>query len=230
MALRREIKYVVPVWTAHSIEQKLDRVLARDSHGMDGVYTVRSLYFDTVDNMDFWDKIAGTEQRKKIRLRIYDTDGSLCKLESKQKYGDLQKKDSFIIDRSDAYRLSCGEIGVLRDYFADSTASVDLYAAMSRDCYRPSVQIEYDRIAYQYSLYDTRITLDWNVRASEADRNIFSPDIMFMPLMPEQVILEVKYNEKIMGFITDILESFDLTQESYSKYCFGRRVYYDFIR
>ncbi len=227
--MRREIKYVVPMQTIYAMKQRLDCLLEKDSHCMNGAYTIRSLYFDTIDNIDFWGKIAGLEQRKKIRLRIYDQDVSLCKLEVKQKYGELQKKESFVIDAQDVYRLSRGETDVLKKYFEDIPASADLYAVMSRDCYRPVLQIEYDRVAYQYPLYDTRITLDMNIRASESNMDLFASDIIFAPVMPDQAVLEVKYNEKMLGFISDVLGQFDLTQESYSKYCSGRRSYYDFI-
>ncbi len=197
---------------------------------MHSAYTVRSLYFDTVDNTDYWDKIAGIERRKKIRLRIYNQDCSLCKLEVKQKFGELQNKESFIVDSGDAHRLSLGETSVLKKYFREVPFSVDLYAAISLHCYRPAAQIEYDRTAWQYPLYDTRITLDRNVRASESNMDIFAPDIIFTPVLQEQAILEVKYNEKMTGFISDVLGQFQLTQESYSKYCAGRQRYYDFMR
>ena len=229
MALRKEIKYVVPIATAFAVRESLDKLLERDPHGTDGAYTIRSLYFDTIDNSDFWEKIAGVEIRKKIRLRIYDGNAALCKLETKQKYGELQDKESFVIQTDHARALSRGEIGVLRNYFQEIPYSIDLYAIMSRNCYRPVVQIEYDRYAYQYPMYDTRITLDMNVRSSESNMDIFTQEDCFIPIMPDQVVLEVKYNEKIMGFISNMLGQFDLIQESYSKYCSGRRVYYDFM-
>lgn len=230
MALRKEIKYIVPLQTAYAIEQKLDRLLARDAHCIDSAYTIRSLYFDTVNNTDYWDKIAGIERRKKLRLRIYNQDGSLCKLEVKQKTGELQNKESFIVDSGDAHQLSLGETDILKKYFKEVPFSVTLYAAMSRDCYRPAVQIEYDRTAWQYPLYDTRITLDRNVRASESNMDIFASDLICTPVLQGQAILEVKYNEKMTGFISDVLGQFQLTQESYSKYCAGRQSYYDFIQ
>ena len=230
MALRKEIKYIVPLQTAYAIEQKLDRLLARDAHCIDSAYTIRSLYFDTVDNTDYWDKIAGIERRKKLRLRIYNQDCSLCKLEVKQKTGELQDKESFIVDSGDAHQLSFGETDVLKKYFKEVPFSITLYAAMSWDCYWPAVQIEYDRTAWQYPLYDTRITLDRNVRASESNMDIFASDLICTPVLQGQAILEVKYNEKMTGFISDVLGQFQLTQESYSKYCAGRQSYYDFIQ
>ena len=85
LTLRKEIKYVVPLEKALRIRDCLDRLLARDSHCAGGAYSVRSLYFESLNNMDFADKLSGVEIRKKVRARIYDGDGSLCKLELKEK-------------------------------------------------------------------------------------------------------------------------------------------------
>lgn len=229
ITLRKEIKYVVPIKKALAIKSHLDNLLQRDAYCVNGAYSVRSLYFESIDDIDFSEKIAGINVRKKVRARIYNQDASLCKLELKQKYGDLQQKDSFIISAGDVKELSRGNISVLKNYFQDTKISLKAYTIMSQGCYRPVVQIEYERFAYRYPMYDTRVTLDMNIRSSETNMDIFSPDINYTSLMPGKVVLEVKYNEKIMGFISDTLSQFALTQESYSKYCSGRKVYCDFI-
>ena len=84
--------------------------------------------------------------------------------------------------------------------------------------------IEYDRLAYQYPLYDTRVTLDMGIRSTEANLNIFSSEVNYTPIMCETAVLEIKYSGKCMGFLKDALGQFDLTQNSYSKYCSGRKV------
>lgn len=228
-AFRNEIKYVVPIEKAVYIREHFDNLLERDGYCVNGAYSVRSVYFEAIDGRDFFDKLAGVNIRKKVRLRIYNNDKALCKLEIKQKYGELQRKDSMIIDSGDVNELLDGKFDVLKKYFNDTETSVKAYGLMVQGCYRPVVQIEYDRLAYKYPMYDTRITLDMDIRSSETNMNIFSRKINLTPIMPESVVLEVKFNKKIMGFISDMLEQFGLTQESYSKYCFGRQVYYNSI-
>lgn len=227
-SFRKEIKYVIPLEMALSVKSRLDNILSRDAYCAEGFYSVRSLYFDSVNNIDFSEKVAGIDVRKKIRLRIYNNDASLCKLEIKQKNGDLQHKRSFIISADDAKELSLGNYNVLKNYFNNARTSIEAYAIMVQGCYRPVVQIEYDRIAYKYPMYDTRVTLDMNICSSETNMNLFSPDISYTPVTCEDVVLEIKYSGKLMGFISDMLGGFDMTQESYSKYCSGRRVYCDF--
>lgn len=227
--LRKEIKYVLPYRQAISAQNRLDKLLPRDEHCIGHAYSVRSLYFESINNTDFSDKVAGVEIRKKIRLRIYDGDSSLCKLEIKQKTGDWQQKQSLTISKEDAVELTHGNYGILRKYFPNSETSLKAYSIMSEGYYRPVVQIEYDRIAYHYPLYDTRITLDMNIRTSESNMDIFAPRIAYTPVMPEYVVLEIKYSGKLMGFISNMFSQYCLTQNSYSKYCSCRKVYYDFL-
>ena len=228
VSLRKEIKYIVPLNKALALKSGLDNFLPRDDYCLDGAYSVRSLYFDSINNLDYSEKLAGIDIRKKIRARIYNGDSSLCKLEIKQKNDIWQQKHSFIIAENDVRELSSGNYSVLKSYFHDVETSVKAYSIMLQGRYKPVVQIEYDRIAYKYPMYDTRITLDMNVRASESNMDIFASAVNYIPVMCENVVLEIKYSGKLMGFISDMLGKFNLTQSSYSKYCMGRRIYYDF--
>lgn len=225
---RKEIKYALSATQAVSIQNQLDHLLLRDSYCSDASYSVRSLYFDSIDNIDLTEKFSGIYNRKKIRLRIYNGDSSLCKLEIKQKTGDWQHKQSCIISAADAKELAQGNYPILEGYFHDHSTALKAYGIMVQGRYRPVVQIEYDRIAYRYPMYDTRVTLDKNIRTSETNMDIFSSDISYLPVTCDQIILEIKYSGKLMAFISDALSQYGLTQNSYSKYCSGRPVYYDF--
>ena len=46
---------------------------------------------------------------------------------------------------------------------------------MALNLYRPAVIIEYDRLAFTYDLFSTRITLDSNVRSSELVLDLYQP-------------------------------------------------------
>lgn len=223
--LRKEIKYVIPLYKALLIRNCLDSLLVRDDYCADGAYSVRSLYFESVNNIDFAEKLAGTGNRKKVRIRIYNGDASLCKLELKEKKGDLQHKQSVLLLRDDVEEISRGNYSVLKSYFDNTKTSVKAYSIMEQGHYRPVTLIEYDRLAYKYPMYDTRITLDMNVRSSESNTDIFASHIHYTPILYEDVVLEIKYSGKLMGFLSAALAGFDLTQSAYSKYCAGRKVY-----
>jgi VTC domain. len=226
--LRKEIKYRIPLNKALIIKNCLDKLLQRDAHGVGGIYSVRSLYFDSINNKDFSEKLSGTENRKKVRIRIYNGDSSPCKLELKRKKGEYQCKQSLLISELDAKAIMQGNFDILKKYFIYSETSVNIYKIMEVGGYRPVALIEYDRTAYKHSLYDTRITLDMNIRSSESNFDLFSSKTIYTPTEYENVILEVKYSGKMLRYISDILVQFDLNQYTYSKYCTGRRIYYDF--
>ena len=63
------------------------------------------MYFDTIDDDDFFEKQNGLEVRRKIRLRCYDPDSTYAVLEMKQKQGVSQRKRSLRMSRDDARRL-----------------------------------------------------------------------------------------------------------------------------
>ena len=225
---RKEIKYIVPLAKAILIKNSLNSLLIRDSNCIEGTYSVRSLYFDSVNNIDFTEKIAGVSHRKKIRIRIYDGDSSLCKLEIKEKHDDRQYKQSIEICAADVKALTHGNYSVLTKYFHNTVFGLKMYSIMEQGLYRPVVLVEYDRLAYRYPMYETRITIDSNIRATESNMDIFASEINYNPVLYENVVLEIKYSEKLMGFVSEVLAQFHLTQGTYSKYCSGRGIYYDF--
>ena len=224
---RSEIKYIIPRSLEIPIRKDLNSILTFDKHsGPDG-YTVRSMYFDSLNNIDYSTKSAGTMIRKKIRLRTYG-DSQIVKLELKQKKGNLQHKESLVINRTDAERLISGDCSVLTDYFHTGETAKKLYLAMERGVYRPVNIIEYDRLAFCYPLYDTRITIDRNIRTREFNRDFFNRSLVFSPENTELSVLEVKFNKHLMNFISQVLSKYNLTEQSYSKYYLGRPVFEDF--
>lgn len=224
---RSENKYLLSPIDALALQSKLDRLLTRDTHSGTNGYLVRSLYFDSVNNIDFSTKLAGTELRKKLRLRVYSPGDPTCKLEVKQKNGDLQHKVSLLLTRAEARRLIRGDYSVLTARFGQSENAAYIYKTLALGAYRPVALIEYDRIAYVYPRYDTRITFDLRVRSSEANFDLFDPAACYTPILDGQVILEVKYDRRLMGFISEVLRPYCLTRASVSKYCIGRKIFYD---
>lgn len=85
-------KYSISLETGRQLTVRLSRVFHRDRYGGRNGYLVRSLYFDSIYDDDYFDKINGLEYRKKIRLRIYDPDQDWAKLEVKEKRGSVQVK------------------------------------------------------------------------------------------------------------------------------------------
>ena len=73
--------------------------MERDSNGGEHGYSIRSLYFDDADYTAYEEKMVGTAVRKKYRIRIYNYDDNVIKLECKEKQGSYIYKRSAALSR-----------------------------------------------------------------------------------------------------------------------------------
>ena len=222
--LRTEKKYPLDYLDARKLCGKLNRILQPDPHcaGTDG-YLVRSLYFDSYDNEDYFDKAAGLENRKKIRLRIYSPDDAFAKLEWKQKQGAAQRKRSMTVSRDHAQRMAQGSYSCLLEY--DDPLAKQFYSVMRSRAYLPRSIVEYRRYAFALAANDTRITLDSGLRACEGNADLFSKELPFYypAASPNRVTLEVKYNHFLLSYVKEVLSPYITAETASSKYCASRR-------
>lgn len=197
--MREEKKYALDVAEGAVLRTRLAQVMHADAHNGARGYSIRSLYFDTLDDQDFWDKIEGIELRRKIRLRIYSPADTVAKLEMKQKQGPYQKKRSLAISRADALALCAGDYSPLLRY-SDPFAA-ECYGLMHNRCYRPRTIVEYRRQAFIARENNIRLTFDSDIRATEASMALFAEDLALTPVLdPFSMVLEVKFN----GFLLAI--------------------------
>lgn len=222
--MRNELKYSINYFEYTSITQKLFNVLLEDKNNGEGGYKVRSLYFDSYANTDFYAKLSGFEKRKKIRLRIYHHDDPNVKLEVKRKVGDLQEKKTLIISREDAQSLIDMNYEVLLNY--ESELANEIYNILRVNGLRPVVLIEYRRKAFIHPMNNIRITLDSEIKSNEVSFDFFAEDPVLAPTdYFYQAVLEIKYNNFIFGWISGIFESYNLERESFSKYMMSRGIF-----
>ena len=221
---RHELKYPINFAQYASLDNTLKNVLIQDKHnGLYG-YQVRSLYFDSYENTDFYEKLSGLENRKKIRLRTYSPEAPLVKLEIKIKRNTSQEKQSVIISKEDAEELINLNYDVLKKY--ESEAAAMIYRIMKFNYLRPVVLIEYTRKAFIHPMNDIRLTLDSDIKSSETDFNIFSKDPILAPVEEYYTaLLEVKYNKFIFKWLADLIKPYNVNQESYSKYMVSRGLF-----
>lgn len=96
---REEKKFLIHIEDFLKKSHTLDQLLTQDEHNGVHGYTIRSLYFDTIEDNDFFEKLNGIETRRKIRLRCYDPNGDTAVLEMKQKQGSKQLKRSLCLKK-----------------------------------------------------------------------------------------------------------------------------------
>ena len=220
--MREEKKYALDVAEGAVLRTRLAQVMHADAHNGARGYSIRSLYFDTLDDQDFWDKIEGIELRRKIRLRIYSPADTVAKLEMKQKQGPYQKKRSLAISRADALALCAGDYSPLLRY-SDPFAA-ECYGLMHNRCYRPRTIVEYRRQAFIARENNIRLTFDSDIRATEASMALFAEDLALTPVLdPFSMVLEVKFNGFLLSYIKNLLDTVHRPELSVSKYCLARR-------
>ncbi len=220
---RSEWKYYISLSEYYYLRGLLQNIMTPDPNmGARGEYYIRSLYFDSVDNIDYMNKVAGIENRKKIRLRIYDTDSQKVKLEVKNRYNSYMQKESLSITRDDALRIIDGDFDVLEGFEANVSRKVK--NIMVDNVYTPKVIVDYEREAFIYPEHNVRITFDKNIRAAFSDR-LFDPNLLMTPVITEpMMVLEVKYDQMLPEYIKNAISTARILNSSVSKYCMAREL------
>ncbi len=218
---RQEKKYLMNLPDMQRLAWSLERVLHPDPHNGAQGYHIRSLYFDTMNDDDYENKIDGVFLRRKIRLRIYDPAADFAMLEMKQKEGGYQKKRSLRVSRQDAQTLARGRYDCLLGY--DEPFAVECYGLMNMCCYRPKTIVEYRRKAFIAKENRIRITFDHQIRATETCWDLFSPALNLYPVLDAfNGVLEVKFNGFLLSYIKDLINGANRSELSVSKYCMAR--------
>ena len=220
---RSEWKFYISLSEYYYLKGMLQTVMTPDPNmGEQGQYFIRSLYFDSVDNMDYMTKLSGIENRKKIRLRIYDTNADKVKLEVKNRFNTYMLKESLVISRDEAKEMISGSTDFLNNY--DKKVARKVKNVMDNYMYSPKVIVDYEREAFIYPEHNVRVTFDKNIRAAFSDR-LFDRELGTTPVIREPVmVLEVKYNQVLPQYIKDVISTARLLNSSVSKYCMAREL------
>ena len=167
--LRHELKYEISLFDANIIKNRLSKVLKYDAYARpDGTYSVDTLYFDTPANRALYEKIDGIEPRCKFRIRYYNGDLGFIRLEKKMKIRGRCLKQSVGITYEDARDIIAGK-RVFGHPLTD-----ELYFRQKSEGLRPVKVVSYTRRAFTYPHGNVRITLDYDIQASNPKR-FFAP-------------------------------------------------------
>lgn len=227
--MRYEFKYLVPIEQYEPLKaallpfMKLDKFAQKQPNGL---YTVRSIYFDTPGFDMYRTKIEGLPHRLKVRLRGYNVgdDKSVVFMEIKRKYeGPILK------NRSDA------TFGLVKSLFngADFDACAPFihnpdnarrffYQIHSQNL-QPVVNVIYEREPFLGNTVDIendfRCTFDMHLRSVAYPRvEDLYEEYNVRYAYPGFFILEVKFNRYCPAWVKPIMEDFKLRKEPASKY------------
>jgi len=186
-------------------------------------YQITSIYFD-----DYWDSCLqeatdGVKDRCKYRIRIYDDNFDVIKLEIKYKRDNRIYKLSQRISVEEMRTLLRGECIERKQEVDDVIGRMNI--AIKTKKLEPVVIVEYDRTAFVYETGNVRITLDRNLRYSTNIDDFVSGKKENYRVVPEtNRVIEVKYDELLPGVIARIIENGNMIQTSFSKYSLCRRM------
>ncbi len=218
---RNELKFFINAHQKDIMANKLRKICQRDPFSdADGGYLISSLYFDDYNQSAFFDKLSGIRDRKKFRVRVYNYQSNVIKLERKIKRGNVTEKSHVQISKEEYDSLVGGDASFLKH--KDDVVARDFYLYYRTKNLRPSVVVEYRREAFIYKYGDVRITFDFLLKAGVFQKDLFSNGYMIPAIPRDQIILEVKYTGYFPDVIRNIIQIDNLQWQSNSKYakCF----------
>lgn len=217
---RYELKFLCTQLQLEMLCAQFDVLMEKDPHsGADGLYTVRSLYFDDFENRAMKQKEDGLDERKKYRIRSYlsGTDERF-RLEIKYRSRDKIRKEGCLLTAEEVGTILRGD-PLRAAYDSGRAVLAQFELARERMLLAPAVIVEYDRTPYVYPEGNVRITMDRNICASPDTGAFMQKDIVTVPVLERGVhLLEVKYDEYLPDFIRQALQIVSLDKISFSKY------------
>lgn len=221
MDYRHELKFPVTDTELTIIKYRLMPLMHMDVHQDGSAYTIRSLYFDDLNDSCMRENADGVDNRKKYRIRIYNGSDEVIKLEKKIKRREMTRKLSVPLRREICEEYIQGKMPEF--YEGQSDLEKELLCEAKIHGMHPRSIVEYERTAFVEPKGNVRITFDRNISGSSKVENFFDKDLQVMPLLQQgQHILEVKYDELLPGYIADVLQISTLQQVSFSKYYYSR--------
>ncbi|RVU55717.1 polyphosphate polymerase domain-containing protein [Anaerosphaera multitolerans] len=214
---RHELKHNLNYLDYMVLRKKLISVLPRDKNTKGRrEYKISSLYFDTPKDEALREKINGVNHREKFRIRYYNDDYNLIKLEKKSKINNLTYKESKKICKEEVEKIIKGDVSWMLE--SKDPILIEFYSKYNSKLLRPKTIVQYYREPFVFPAGNVRITFDRDIRRGMRVTDFFSGAPVSIPAGEEEIILEVKYDEFLPGFIRDIVQLGNRQSTACSKY------------
>ncbi len=220
---RHELKYLISAAELPLLKSRIVNLMQPDPHaGANGIYNIRSLYFDDYYNRCFFENATGTEPREKFRIRIYNHSPERILLECKRKEHGKTMKKSCPLSFEQAGELIQGHLLPQSEELPPLLRRF-MWEVQTRGMH-PVVIVEYDRLPFIFKAGNVRVTFDTQISSSSNISDFFSDTIPKRPIMPVgQHLMEVKFDEFLPDFIYRSLNLNRLQQTTFSKYYLCRK-------
>lgn len=217
---RHEWKHEIDPADRLALRARLGAVCQADGHALGGTYQIRSLYFDNLADKALREKIDGINRREKFRIRYYNFDPSLIRLEKKSKLNGLGAKEAAELSAGEAQAIVDGDL----DWMPDSGRPLvrELYRKMTAQGLRPRTIVDYAREPFVYAPGNVRVTLDYDIRTGLGCTDFLNPDCVTVPAGEPVTILEVKWDAFLPDVIRDVVQLDGRRAAAFSKYAHCR--------
>lgn len=225
---RFELKYLLSRDQSEAMVAELKNYMTLDQRGDEyGRYLITSLYFDTADYRAYWDKLEGHRFRRKVRVRVYGrervTPETLCFAEIKQRINKTLQKKRILLPYASAIALC--ELGepVVGESEADQAVIDEILYLRHSLQLQPACIVSYHRLAFESSEHEPglRVTFDSELKCRTHDLTLlsmgFTENQYFLP--PQQSVMEVKANDRVPYWLTQLIGNHRCTLRRVSKYC-----------
>ncbi|NLV78095.1 MAG: polyphosphate polymerase domain-containing protein [Rhodococcus sp.] len=222
---RYEIKYLVDELQVPELREELTARMENDPFSPHGGYPVASLYYDTPDLRFYWEKIEGLKFRRKVRMRLYGapdecTDESSVHVEIKQRVNRVTQKRRIALPYGEARRWLDDRQPITCD--PSQRAFVDEVTTLVGNLdLRPVVTTGYLREAFVGTDADLglRVTIDHRIHGRDRDFRFGADAENRFTIPPKLAVVEIKANERVPYWATDLAARLDMSVIRVSKYC-----------
>lgn len=250
---RFEIKYMIDEAVFEKLMQVMDGYMIADEHGRS---TVCSLYYDTPKHLLIRRSLEHPIYKEKLRLRSYGVaePSDTVFVELKKKFCSVvyKRRIAMTYDKALSYLAGNGQIAgsqvadskiagskiagsqvaesqIAGSQITDSQIASEInYALKIYENLAPAVLLSYEREAfYARNNHEFRVTFDRNILWRDYDLSL-DKGIYGTPILADQkVLMEVKTDGAIPGWMADFLTANKLYKTSFSKYGTAYRAIYD---
>ncbi|MBN1431071.1 MAG: polyphosphate polymerase domain-containing protein [Anaerolineae bacterium] len=224
---RFELKYLVPIKRAERFKHDLDAYLVPDEHGDSrGSYSLSSLYYDGPDYRFYWEKVDGIKFRRKLRIRCYAAsdpldEDTLVFVEIKQRVNRVTQKRRVLLPYRAALKLCNDRCAPEVSDSQDEAVIDEIMGMLWQYNLRPASLVNYTRQALVGTDYDVglRVTFDAALTYRTNQLQLHEDHGSLLLLPPDWMVIEIKVNERIPYWLTELVAVHGLSLVRISKYC-----------
>ncbi len=214
--------------TRTALTRDLRALMRPDAHtDKHGSYLVRSLYFDTLDFRAYHDKMSGSAERHKLRVRVYPDSATFVRFEVKSRYTSFIHKITVDLPISELESVK----SVIYEHalppphlMEDKSVSKEFFRLQKQLNMFPKIMVQYRREAYERNeINRVRVNFDDELMASRYFE-LLGPLIAGRRLQNySRTIFEIKVDGTMPFWLHTLISKYDLQNQAISKYCYAVR-------